>query len=295
MSWISLLIEVPAAAAESLSEALMTQGALSVSVEDAAADTAEEQPLFGEPGSAAQTLWERSMLRALCTAETDVAQLLVAACAECGLDVPAHRIEKVEDQDWVRLTQAQFEPIRISARLWIVPSWHAAPDPAAINLELDPGLAFGTGSHPTTRLCLRWLEAHLRGGEKVLDYGCGSGILAIAAAKLGAQQVLGVDIDGAAVEQARVNAQRNAVQARFMDTQVALSFQADCVLANILAVPLKLLAPLLAAHCRAGGRIVLAGLLDSQDEEVAEAYRTWFEMSVFASEEGWTALHGTRR
>lgn len=295
MSWISLLVEVPADAAEKLSEALLEQGALSVSVEDAAAGTDAEQPLFGEPGVPSEKLWERSTLRALCEADTDAAQLLAASCAECGLPVPAYHVESVEEEDWVRNTQAQFEPIQISPRLWIVPTWHETPDTQAINLRLDPGLAFGTGSHPTTRLCLRWLEENIHGGEAVLDYGCGSGILAIAAARLGAADVLGVDIDSTAVEQARLNAERNAVQARFMDTQSPLSFQADHVLANILAMPLKVLAPLLAAHCRAGGRIVLAGLLDSQDEGVTQAYRPWFDISVYARQEGWTALQGVRR
>lgn len=295
MSWISLVIEVPAAEAEALSEALMEHGALSVSVEDAAAGTAEEQPLFGEPGSPTDTMWARSVVRALCEADADLQHMLSAAAADCHLALPAYRGEEVPEQDWVRVTQAQFEPIRISSRLWIVPSWHEKPDPNAITLELDPGLAFGTGSHPTTRLCLRWLEAQVKGGEAVLDYGCGSGILAIAAAKLGAGRVLGVDIDPAAVEQARVNADNNDAQASFMDTGAPLSFAADLVLANILALPLKLLAPLLASHCRPGGRIVLAGLLDTQNEEVAQAYASWFDMSVYAREEGWTALEGLRK
>ncbi|HKY02725.1 MAG TPA: 50S ribosomal protein L11 methyltransferase [Burkholderiales bacterium] len=295
MSWISLVIEVPAAEAEALSEALMDQGALSVSVEDAAAGTAEEQPLFGEPGSPTETMWARSVVRALCETNANTQNMLETASIACKISTPAYRTEDVPEQDWVRVTQAQFEPIRISPRLWIVPSWHEKPDPAAITLELDPGLAFGTGSHPTTRLCLQWLEARLKGGEAVLDYGCGSGILAIAAAKLGAGRVVGVDIDPSAVTQARINATNNDAKVEFLETCATLSFDADFVVANILALPLKLLAPLLAAHCRSGGRIVLAGLLDSQDEEVAQAYEQWFQMSVYAREEGWTALEGIRK
>ena len=295
MGWLSLVIEAPAAEAEALSEALMDAGALSVSVEDAAAGTAEEQPLFGEPGSPTDTMWARSIVRALCEADADVSGMLAAASATCKISPPPYRTEEVPEQDWVRITQAQFEPIQISSRLWIVPSWHEKPDPEAITLELDPGLAFGTGSHPTTRLCLRWLEQQIKGGEAVLDYGCGSGILAIAAAKLGGSPVLGIDIDPNAVEQAKFNATNNSVQAEFSDTRAPLSFHADLVVANILAQPLKLLAPLLASHCRAGGRIVLAGLLDSQDEEVAQAYEPWFQMSIYAREEGWTALEGVRQ
>mgnify|MGYP001593222858 CR=1 FL=1 len=197
--------------------------------------------------------------------------------------------------DWVRATQAQFEPIRISERIWIVPSWHTPPDPHALNLVLDPGLAFGTGSHPTTRLCLAWLEARLRGGESVLDYGCGSGILAIAAARLGAGEVVGIDIDPEAVRTARTNAAANQARARFAATDTPLPPPSDLVLANILAGPLKVLAPLLAAHTRPGGRIVLAGLLDAQSADVTAAYAPWFDMSAFASAEGWTALEGRRR
>lgn len=296
MNWIALLIEVPAEQAECLSDALLEQGAISVSIEDASADTPAEQPIFGEPGSPRDLLWARSVLRALCDPQTDIAALLREAAAAAGLpQTPAYRSEELPEQDWVRLTQAQFEPIRISSRLWIVPSWHQAPDPQALVLHLDPGLAFGTGSHATTRLCLRWLETQITGGESVLDYGCGSGILAIAAAKLGASDVLGVDIDPNAVKQARLNAERNAAAAQFVDTDTRLSVVADLVIANILAMPLKVLAPLLAAHCRAGGGIVLAGLLDAQAEDIARTYAPWFDMSVFGSEEGWTALQGTRK
>lgn len=296
MNWIALLIEVPAEQAERLSDALLEQGAISVSIEDASAGTPAEQAIFGEPGSPRDALWARSILRALCNPQTDIATLLREATAASGLpQTPAYRTEDLPEQDWVRLTQAQFEPIRISSRLWIVPSWHQVPDPNALALHLDPGLAFGTGSHATTRLCLHWLEARISGGERVLDYGCGSGILAIAATKLGATQVLGVDIDPNAVEQARLNAERNAAVAQFVGTDTRLSMTADLVVANILALPLKVLAPLLAAHCRIGGGIVLAGLLDAQAEDIARTYARWFEMSVFGSEEGWTALQGTRK
>ena len=211
--------------------------------------------MFDEPGAATGG-WRRTRIRALVPAGADIAPLLAAAAADAGL-AAAHdyAVEAVGDADWVRHTQAQFAPIRISARLWIVPSWHAAPDPHAVNIRLDPGLAFGTGSHPTTRACLRWLERHVVRGARVLDYGCGSGILAVAAMKLGAGDALGVDIDPEAVAAARANAERNDAAARFLDSHAPFDFPADLVVANILAKPLQVLAPVLAAHCRPGGRL----------------------------------------
>lgn len=295
MPWTALILEVDAAHTEALSDVLFDLGALSVTVEDAAAGTPAEQPLFGEPGCPIDSMWARSCVRALCEANADVAGMVAQAAARLGWAIPAYRTEKVADEDWVRLTQAQFDPIQVSDRLWIVPSWHEPPDPRALTLRLDPGLAFGTGTHATTRLCLRWLEAHVHGGERVLDYGCGSGILAIAARKLGAGPTIGVDIDPAAVAQARRNAETNAVEIEILDTSAPLSCRADLVVANILAIPLKLLAPLLASHCRPGGGIVLAGLLDAQAADVAAAYAPWFDMSVYGSEEGWTALEGLRQ
>ncbi len=295
MPWTALILEVDATRAEALADALFELGALSVTVEDAAAGTPDEQPLFGEPGCPLDAMWARSSVRALFDVHADSAAIVAEAAARLGWAIPAHRTETVADEDWVRLTQAQFDPIQVSDRLWIVPSWHEPPDPQALTLRLDPGLAFGTGSHPTTRLCLRWLETHVHGGEQVLDYGCGSGILAIAARKLGAGRTTGVDIDPGAVAQARLNAEGNAVNATFVDTSAPLPCVADLVTANILAIPLKLLAPLLATHCRSGGRIVLAGLLDEQADEVAAAYTPWFDMRVYGSEAGWTALEGVRR
>jgi len=295
MSWRSLVVEVDAAAAEPLSEALLARGAAATSVEDAAAGTRAERPVFDEPG-AAQALWARVRLRALVPADIDPGVLLRNAAAEAG--VPAglgFALEPVADEDWVRRTQSQFEPIRISARLWIVPSWHAAPDPGAIHLVLDPGRAFGTGSHATTRACLRWLERRVFPGARVLDYGCGSGILTIAAVKLGAGEAVGVDIDPEALAAARENAALNRAPARFLDAHAPLDFSADLVVANILANPLEVLAPLLAGHCRSGGRIALAGLLEAQGERVARAYAPWFEIAASDPDEGWIALEGTRR
>lgn len=295
LSWLALIAEVDAGDADALSDALLAHGAMAADLQDALAGTPAERPVFDEPGAAGGG-WERIRIRALVPAGRDVVLLLAAAAADAGLTAaPNHAVEVVGDDDWVRRTQAQFAPIRISAQLWIVPSWHAAPDPQAINIQLDPGLAFGTGSHPTTRACLRWLERHVGPGARVLDYGCGSGILAIAAMKLGAGDALGVDIDPEAVAAARANAERNDAAARFSDSHAALDFQADLVVANILANPLRVLAPVLAARCRPGGRIALAGVLAPQVQAVADAYAAWFVMRTFDEVEGWVALEGTRR
>ncbi len=290
--WLSLRIAAVRDEAEALADALLAAGALAVSTEDRDAGTPAEEAQFGEPGEAEPRAWRRNWVVALLPGDTDVAALL----DRLGLDTATeHKVEAVPEQDWVRLTQAQFEPIRITDRLWIVPSWHAAPCPEAVNIELDPGLAFGTGSHPTTRLCLTWLAGHIRGGETVLDYGCGSGILAIAAAKLGAARVVGVDIDSQAVTAARDNALRNHIQATFGLPDEVPTLQADILVANILTNPLRALAPLLATRVRPGGRIVLSGILETQADEVIAAYARWFDLLPAGCEDGWVLLAGTRR
>jgi len=282
--------------ADALSDALLAQGAQSVSIEDANAGGPGEVPIYGEPGLPEEGAWPQSLIKALCADGTDPPRFIAAACARIGLaPLTEYRVEAVENEDWVRLSQSQFEPIRISEKLWIVPSWAIAPDPSAVNLVLDPGLAFGTGSHPTTRLCLQWLERMLRGGERVLDYGCGSGILAIAALRLGAGEALGVDVDPLALVAARANAAHNQVDARFIDTETASDFQADLVAANILANPLIMLAPLLAGHLNKGGRIALSGILEVQAEEVMTAYTPWFAMQVGSVDGGWVLLEGLKR
>ena len=258
MPWQSVRILVESKQAEPLSDALMDVGALSVSLEDADAGTVDETPLFGEPDHPTAELWPHSIAVVLLDEDADVAETLAAAAKQAGISAPAdYTIETVAEQDWVRLTQSQFDPIPISPRLWIVPTWHDAPDSHAINLKLDPGLAFGTGSHPTTRLCLRWLDTQLAGGETLLDYGCGSGILAIAAVKLGAARVDGVDIDTQAVAASRDNAVLNEVSAHFCLPGELAPGQYDVVVANILTNPLKGMAPLLAGRVRAGGRLVV--------------------------------------
>ena len=213
MPWLSLVVDSDAEHAEALSEALLELGALSVDLLNADADTPDEQAIFGEPGEPPPGVWQHNRVSALFDIEKEVSAILRNASTIIGLkQTPQHRIETLADNDWVRLTQSQFEPIPISPRLWIVPTWHTPSDPNAINIVLDPGLAFGTGSHPTTRLCLRWLDINLQGGERVLDYGCGSGILAIAALKLGAAHAVGVDVDLQAVIASRDNATANQVK-----------------------------------------------------------------------------------
>jgi len=292
VSWLSLKLAASQDQAEALADALMEAGALSVSIEDRDAGTEAEAPQFGEPGLADPKAWSRNWVVALLEAEADVPALL----ATLGLAADhEHQLETVEEQDWVRLTQSQFDPIRISERLWIVPSWHEPPDPDAICIELDPGLAFGTGSHPTTRLCLAWLEQHVQAGESLLDYGCGSGILAIAAARLGATPVMGVDLDPQAVAASRDNAQRNGVAATFHLPDALPPGTYDILVANILTNPLRALMPLLAARVRPGGRIALSGILADQATDILAIYSQHFDMALWREEDGWVCLAGTRR
>jgi len=298
MSWLTLTVTVSEQQAELLSDALMEVGALSVDVHDADADTPQEQAIFGEPGEPAPHLWSHNRVTALFPEDAPIDSIMQQVAKSVGLDnPPPYRIETLEDNDWVRLTQSQFNPIPISSRLWIVPTWHTPSDPAAINIVLDPGLAFGTGSHPTTRLCLRWLDDHIKGGETVLDYGCGSGILAIAALKLGALSACGIDVDPQAVQASRDNAAANRVSAQFYlpDDRPEDNPQADVVVANILTNPLKMLAPLLAGITRQGGKIVLSGILSEQAEGVMEIYAQWFNLGTPVMEEGWACLSGVKR
>ena len=295
ITWLSIAIETDCQHAEALADALLEAGALSASIEDADAGTAAETPQFGEPGSVTTPGWDRSRVIALLEAGAD-ASALVAACAPLAglVDIPSFSQEEVAEQNWVQLTQSQFDPIRVSDRLWIVPSWHVAPDPEAIVLVLDPGMAFGTGSHPTTRLCLEWLERTVSTDISILDYGCGSGILAIAAAKLGAKEVLGVDIDLQAVSAAKSNAELNTVSARFEDSTKEIKGQFDIVVANILSNPLKALAPAICAHVRPGGRLALSGILTEQSDDLIEAYSPYVALSVADSRDGWVCLAGIK-
>ena len=282
---------VPEDRVELLGEALEALDALSVSVEDADAQTPAEQALFGEPGMPPpKEGWQRSRMVALFPSEQaarEASNLLQAqdffdGCAVLG-------VTRLPDQDWVRLTQAQFEPVEITPEFWIVPTWHDVPPQANRFIRLDPGLAFGTGTHPTTRMCLRWIARQTGMPGRVLDYGCGSGILAIGAAKFGAADIDAVDIDEAAVESTRLNAEANGVRLHAGLPDAAQGTYLT-VLANILATPLKVLAPLLCAHVSEGGALVLAGILERQAEELKQAYAPWLALDVADAEDGWILM-----
>ena len=295
MPWRELRMVCAAAVAERLSDAVLEAGALSVSVEDADAGTLAEQPLFGEPGGVSEAAWARNTVVALVDAKTNDAALLARAADAAGLStVPAHTSIEVAEQDWVRLTQSQIEPIRISQRLWVVPTWHEAPDANAISIRLDPGLAFGTGSHPTTRMCLAWLDENVTAGSSVLDYGCGSGILAIAAARLGAGRIVATDIDEQSLTAARDNAQANDCGLEICAPSALPAFQAQIVVANILTNPLKVLAPALAARVCLGGSLTLSGILESQAAEIITVYAPFAALQIWRAEEGWVCLSGTK-
>ena len=298
---IELVLGVPRELVEGVCDALIDDlGALSVSVEDADADGADEEALFGEPGLPAPGAgWRQSLLKALFADDAQATAAAAALRARPDLaDVAVRSIAAVPDQDWVRLTQSQFAPVEITPTFWIVPSWHAAPAAARRVVRLDPGLAFGTGTHPTTRMCLRWIARQAEAGAapgwtRVLDYGCGSGILAIGAALHGAAGVEAVDIDPAAVEATRANAAVNGV-AVAAGLPAAANGAYALVLANILATPLKLLAPLLCAHLAPGGALVLAGILERQAGELTAAYAPWCALGVADAEDGWILMTARR-
>lgn len=294
MAWQRVGLVVAGADALALSDCLEDAGALSTEICDADAGTAAEHAVFGEPGADAG-LWPRCRVSALFAEAADVPRAIGAALEESGAaSLAGASIDRVEDADWVALTQRQFAPIRAGERLWIVPTWHEPPEPGAINVILDPGAAFGTGSHPTTRLCLAWLERNVRAGDAVLDYGCGSGILGIAAMKLGAGSAQGVDVDPLALRAARYNAERNAVRLEIVDAKQPLPGAARITVANILANPLRMLAPILASHTRIGGSIALSGILEEQAGDVAAAYAAWARLAVEGRDSGWVLLAGTR-
>ena len=312
MTWTSLQFAVDGKAAEAWADALLEAGAIAVDVVDADAGTERETPQFGEPGLANHQadnefgagVWQHNLLTALFAEGVDVAALIAQLSSQLGYAIPVvYQLAHLDDEDWVRKTQAQFHPIQISKCLWILPSWHEPPDHAAINLIVDPGLAFGTGSHATTHLCLAWLDDHIdaKAQPSVLDYGCGSGILAIAAKCLGAGKVVGTDIDPQALISATANAKTNHADCVFVnidqldDAAEVQPTQFDVVVANILTNPLMVLAPLLAARVVANGRIVLSGVLVEQADEVIAVYRQWFpDMRCFAQRDGWALLSGSR-
>ena len=296
MPWISATLIVDARCVEALSDALIERGALSVEVTDAAAGTANERPLFAEPGSAPALNWSVNRVVALFAQDAQLSEVVPDALRTVSLPpTTPYGMDRIDDKDWVRLTQSQFTPQQVTPRLWVVPTWHEVVDADAINIRLDPGLAFGTGTHPTTRLCLRWLDRQIKPGATVIDYGCGSGILAITAMKLGAARAQGVDIDEQALLAARNNAMQNQADVTFFAAADELKSQATIVVANILANPLTVLAPLLATLTAPGGMIALSGILAPQADEVRDAYLPWFDMLITEPEDEWVLLAGNKR
>ena len=304
MSYLALRLAVDADVADAWSDALLASGAFSVDAADAGAGTDNETPIYAEPResneaperSSTPPLWPVTQLTALFDPAHDPDAALQHAAASLMQPAPPHVAFAVPEQDWVRATQSQFSPIRIDDGFWVVPSWCSPPEPDALNLSLDPGLAFGTGSHPTTRLCLLWLRAHVTPAPpmSVLDYGCGSGILSIAAKKLGATRVIGTDVDPQAITASIANARTNGVDVSFVPPDTLDVARFDIVVANILTDALLAIARLLAARVRDGGRLALCGILATQADTVIEMYRRWFDIEAWKSSDGWSLLAGIR-
>jgi len=292
MSWLQLRLAITPEQAERLEDELLELGAVSVTFMDA-----EDQPIF-EPDLGTTPLWSNTHLLALFEADTDSDTLIRHLKLLHQGELPAHELEQIEDQDWERSWMDNFHPMRFGQRLWIVPSWHAAPEPEAVNLLLDPGLAFGTGTHPTTALCLAWLDGQQLADKQIIDFGCGSGILAIAALLLGASHAVGTDIDVQALEASRDNAQRNLIADQHFSLYLPEDMPqqpADVVVANILAGPLVSLAPQLASLVQPGGLIALSGILAEQTDEILTAYQGFFELDPVAEQDGWIRVSGRRR
>ncbi len=294
MSFQQLKINIDSNRADQLSDIFFDLGALSVSIEDQYEGTELEQPIFNEPGMVVEGLWEHSTVVVLLSDDVELTSIVNEAKNLLGSEF-TYITEIVDDQDWVRLTQSQFEPIEVTPKLYIVPSWHTIPNQDAVGIILDPGLAFGTGSHPTTFMCLRYLAENIHQGMTVLDYGCGSGILAITAKKLDAKLVDGVDIDKQAIESSQYNAENNLVDVNFYLPNDFRAKQYDLVVANILSNPLRMLANALASYVKTNGKIILSGILADQIEEMSEIYIQWFDMKTYLVQDGWACLEGIKR
>jgi ribosomal protein L11 methyltransferase len=293
VAWLLLKIQATEQNADAISDRLIELGALSASIEDALADTHAEQAIFGEPGDPPPGIWEKNIVTAMLDESVNLKTLLLNLQTSTKIERFSYSTEIIAEQDWVRATQAQFDPIKINDKLYIVPTWHESPDSEAVNIVLDPGLAFGTGSHPTTHLCLEWLTK--QNLTSVLDYGCGSGILAIAAKMLGANKVIGVDIDEQAIIASEYNAKQNQVNILFYDANTFSCDTFDIVVANILSSALMVLAPALANYCKSGGQLALSGILEAQSEDLILRYSEWFDMNPPIQLDAWILLTGTKK
>ena len=295
MSWTNLIVQSNKEDVDSISDFLIALGAISTSIENTNLNQNNEELIFDEPHNQSQQFWENNTVQALFDKSIDIKLIKAALITKFNVLNFSIKASDVKDQDWVKLTQSQFSPINIQDQLWIIPSWHKIQDNKAINLILDPGLAFGTGTHATTHLCLIWLLANVNKNVTVLDYGCGSGILSIAAKKIGAQSVFGVDIDDQAIKSSRENAEINNVEIVLNNTENRIDYKTDLVVANILSSTLSVIAPILAEYCNNKGRIALSGILESQEEDIKKIYSKWFDFNPPIIKDGWVLISGTKR
>ena len=295
MSWANLIVQINKEDVDSISDYLIELGAISTSIEDTNLNQNNEELIFGVPNIQSQQFWENNTVQALFEKKINIEVIKAAIKNKFSDAILSLSTKEVEDRDWVKSTQTQFSPIRINDKLWIIPTWHKIQDKNAINLILDPGLAFGTGTHPTTHLCLLWLLNNINQNLSVLDYGCGSGILGIAAKKIGAKKVIGVDIDNQAIEASKNNSEMNNVKISWSNTKEKIDFKADLIVANILSSALSVLAPVLAEHCMINGKIALSGILESQEDDVKKIYSSWFNFDPSYKKDGWVLISGTKR
>ena len=295
MSWTNLIVQTNKENVDSVSDFLIALGAISTSIENTNLNQNNEELIFGEPHNQSQQFWENNTVQALFDKSIDIELIKAALKTKFNAFNLSIRISSIQDKDWVNLTQSQFSPIKIHDKLWIVPTWHEIQDNKAFNLILDPGLAFGTGTHPTTQLSLLWLIDNVNKDVTVLDYGCGSGILGIAAKKIGAKKVFGVDIDDQAIKSSRDNAEINNVEIFWNNTEIKVDYRTDLVVANILSSALSVLAPALAGHCKPNGKIALSGILQSQEKDLKKIYSQWFDFQPSHYKDGWVLISGIKR
>ena len=295
MAWTNLIVQTSKEDVDSISDFLIVLGAISTSIENTNRNQNNEELIFGEPHNQSQQFWENNTVQALFEKSIDIELVKAALTTKFNALNFSNTVSDIQDQDWVKLTQSQFSPIKIHNKLWIIPSWHKIQDNKSLNLILDPGLAFGTGTHPTTQLCLLWLLDNVNKDVTVLDYGCGSGILSIAAKKIGAKKVFGVDIDNQAIKSSRDNAEINNVEIFWNNTEIKVGYKTDLVVANILSSALSVLAPALAEHCNPNGKIALSGILQSQEKELKKIYGQWFDFQPSNYKDGWVLISGIKR